>query len=132
MRRTTTRLSTSRRRAAVLAAGLVLGALVPATSAHALTPPAPDGPGGFTLPPADPGEPDPHPFPGAGASDDFVHPTQPEDPCQLLGIGCDDPGDPGDPAEPGPDADPGQVGGGGHVEADPRGDTVAGRPDFTG
>lgn len=131
-RTTTSRLSTSRRWAAVLAAGIAVGALAP-TSAHALTPPAPDGPGGFTLPPADPGEPDPHPFPGAGAADDFALPTDPEDPCDLLGIGCPDPG-PGEPgpAEPGPDADPGQVGGGGAAEADPRDDTVQGRPDFTG
>lgn len=124
MRRTTTpRLSTSRRRAAVLAAGLVLGALVPATSAHALTPPAPDGPGGFTLPPIDPGDPDPHPFPGA--ADDVVNPTQPEDPCQLLGIGCPVP-IPG-PGEPEPGGD-----GGPAAEPDPGDDTVLGRPDFTG
>lgn len=99
---------TSRTRSLVLAAGVLLGVLVPTSSAFGLTPPAPIGPGDITLGDNEPDQPHPH------GPDDKVAP--PVDPCTRFGCLDDVAAEPGDPGDP----------------TDPSDDTVSGRPDFTG
>ena len=119
---------TTRTRKIALAAGLVLGSLVPTQAALAWSPPAPNGDLPIAIP--EPSDPEPGPQgpddkvgpavdPGLPGPDDFqAGGDGPDDPCEVLV--CIDPnfqagGD-------GPD-DPG---------VDPTDDTVSGRPDFTG
>ena len=97
---------TTRTRKIVLAAGLVLGSLVPAQAAVAWSPPAPS-PNDLPIEIGEPGPDDPDPQ----GPDDEANP--PVDPC--LKFGCFD-----------------DFQAGGNGPDDPGDDTVPGNPDFTG
>ena len=133
----------------LLAAGLAAGALVPASTALALTPPAPQpiGPGAIAIPDTTP-DPGPGPqIPGDKTTvpndcvpgrpcDDPGDGDRGDEPGNCLAAPCDDPGDgdrgdePGDGDrgdEPGDD-EPGDD----EPETEVESDTVVAQPNFTG